>query len=171
MFFFKRNVKGANVTDKPVVDHVKILDENIALDFYIGGREFIDGIGDPAKQRIKSFSEELSSKLKDISIPRPESYRFQEKNYGYGADWVVAFIEFVANNDWISAVAKIGGLITLGKHIRDFVTKKRDQNVFLGIRAGRLVAINAVSEVVEVHDVELLTEYELDRGEAGSLDF
>ena len=142
-------------------------DDEIALDFYMGGREFLDGIGEPAKQKVKNLSEEISLKFKNASLPYPESYRLQEKNYGYGADWIIVLVEFIANNDWIGAVAKAGGIISPGKHIRDFIKKKSDQNVYLGIKTGRLIAVNAISEVAEIQDVEFLSEVELDRGESG----
>jgi len=142
-------------------------DDDTVLDFYIGGREFLDGIGDPARQKIKNFSEELSLEFNSASLSCPESYRLQEKNYGYGADWIIVLVEFIANNDWIGAAAKVGGLISLGKHVRDFIKKRSDQNVYLGIRASRLVAVNAINEMVEIRDVELLSEVELDRGESG----
>lgn len=148
-------------------NYIQYISSKFALDFFISGKEFINGIGENAKEKIKNVCNELSSELKEKSIDLSKQYSFEEKNYGYGADWVVSLVEFVANNSWVGATAKIGGLVTLGKHIVNFIKKRKNQSIFIGIKTSRIVSIGKISEDVEIRDIELLAEYQLNRGETG----
>lgn len=148
-------------------NYIQYISSKLALDFFISGKEFINGIGEDAKEKIKNICKELSSELKEKSIDLSNKYSFKEKNYGYGTDWAVSFVEFVANNSWVGAAAKIGGLITLGKHIVNFIEKRKDKNIFIGIKTSRIVSIGKISEDIEIKDIELLAEYQLNRGQMG----
>lgn len=148
-------------------NYIQYISSKFALDFFISGKEFINGIGEDAKEKIKNVCNELSSELKEKSISLSNQYSFKEKNYGYGADWAVSLVEFIANNSWVGVAAKIGGLITLSKHIVNFIEKRKNQNIFMGIETSKIVSIGKISENIEIRDIELLAEYRLNRGETG----
>ena len=138
-----------------------------SVNFLVTGKEFINGVGVEAKEKVNAIYSDFSDELKIHSINTAFEKSIEEKNYGRGADWVLAAVEFLATNPYVKAASTTGGLITLGKHIASFFNKKREEGVFLGIDAGRMFAAAELSEEVNVKNISTLSQIEINRSDSG----
>jgi hypothetical protein len=122
--------------------------KNNIINFYITGREFLDGLGQEGKIKIDTLAREFNKEVQEAEV------KSEEKNYGRGADWVVILVEFIAQNPYIGAVAKIGGLITLCKHLVEFFNNKKEKGLLLGLQSGRYYSIFEVSKQINIDSIE-----------------
>ncbi len=141
-----------------------------ALDLYLSGKEFINGIGNDAKIKIGKVLNQLEGEIKDVTRIGIHEHTVGEKNYGYGADWPVALIEYIAHADWLKAIATTGGVITFSKHIASVFKKlfdKKESSLYLGINSAQFFAIYYISKDIDIKNIELLNKFEINRGEMG----
>lgn len=145
-----------------------------SLDLYISNSELIrNGLTEKSKKEIADFSSEFEKEVKDITKTEIRKSLVKEKNYGMGADWTVAFVEFVARSDFLKAIATTGGLITFSKHIVTIFKKfmeRKDPSILLGIRTAKFFAVKYISDEISVKNLKLVKSYELNRGETGFMD-
>jgi hypothetical protein len=68
------------------------------------------------------------------------------KNFGNGADWSVALIEFFSENNSIKALANIGGLLGLVKVFEGLFKslQKKNENIKIGFKSAELLALGKV---------------------------
>ena len=138
-----------------------------SLNFLVTGREFTNGVSDEAKEKINTIYSSFSDEMKTNSIDTAFEKPIEEKNYGRGADWAFAVVEFLATNSYVKAAATTGGLITLGKHVVSFFSKNKKNGVFLGIDAGRMFAAAKLAEDVEILNITTLNQIEINRSKTG----
>lgn len=140
------------------------------IDLYISGKEFINGISDDAKIKIGKVLNQLEGEIKTTTKIDIHKHTVDEKNYGYGADWPVALIEYIAHADWLKAIATTGGVITFAKHIANAFKKifdKKECSLYLGINSAQFFAVHYLSKDINIENIELLNKFEINRKQAG----
>ena len=142
-------------------------DHQESLDFLITGKEFINGVGDEAEEKVNRIYSDFSNELKANSIDSEFKKPIEEKNYGRSADWPFAVVEFLATNPYVKAAATASGLITLGKHVISFFSKNKENGIFLGIDSGRMYAAAKLSEDINILNIITLSQFELNRSDTG----
>lgn len=120
-------------------------------------------------------SEKLKSVVDDIKGEKlfaELSFSSEEKNFGYGADWVLILVEWFSKSDVANALANFGGIIGLAHAfsalLQKLKSKREKHDLRVGLNSAKLLALDVIAResVSENGDdllCEFLLEYELSR--------
>ncbi len=120
-------------------------------------------------------SEKLKGVIEDIrgeKLFAELSFSSEEKNFGYGADWVLILVEWFSKSDIANALANFGGIVGLANAFSSLFQKlknKREKyDLRVGLNSAKLLALDAItkgdtSESPDNFSNRFLLEYELGR--------
>jgi len=120
-------------------------------------------------------SEKLKSVIEDIKKERlltELSFSSEEKNFGYGADWVLILVEWFSKSDVANALANFGGIIGLAHAfsilLHKLKAKREKYDLRVGLNSSKLLALDAVTKEDNLENqnnflYKFLLEYELGR--------
>ncbi len=120
-------------------------------------------------------SEKLRSVIDDVKGEKlfaELSFSSEEKNFGYGADWVLILVEWFSKSDVANALANFGGMISLAHAfstlLQKLKSKREKYDLRVGLNSAKLLALDVIAResVLENNGeflYKFLLEYELSR--------
>lgn len=120
-------------------------------------------------------SEKLKSVVDDIKGEKlfaELSFSSEEKNFGYGADWVLILVEWFSKSDVANALANFGGIIglahTFSALLQKLKSKREKYDLRVGLNSAKLLALDVIARESASENgddllYEFLLEYELSR--------
>lgn len=140
------------------------------FDLYISDIDVTTGNLQDYKQ-----SEKLKGVIKDIKkevLFAELSCNSEEKNFGYGADWVLILVEWFSKSDVANALANFGGIVGLAHAFsalfQKLKAKREKHDLRVGLSSAKLLALDAITREGNLENqndllYQLLLEYELSR--------
>ena len=120
-------------------------------------------------------SEKLKGVIEDVKEERlfaELSFGSEEKNFGYGADWILILVEWFSKSDVANALANFGGIISLAHAFSALFQKLKSRrekyDLRVGLNSAKLLALDAIAkkDTSENRDdflYKFLLEYDLNR--------
>lgn len=140
------------------------------FDLYISDIDVTTGNLQDYKQ-----SEKLRGVIEDIKkevLFAELSCNSEEKNFGYGADWVLILVEWFSKSDVANALANFGGIVGLAHAFsalfQKLKAKREKHDLRVGLDSAKLLALDAVTKEGNLENqndllYQFLLEYELSR--------
>ena len=113
----------------------------VFFDFFVDDIKFTSGeIIDPKKSKITTeVIKVVVSEVRNINV----AVEIKIQDFGRGASWPMAVVEFMSKNDTVNALANLGGLIGLVQLFGGMfkILKGKYKNIKIGFKSAELLAL------------------------------
>ncbi|GEM_PF-4561246 len=138
------------------------------FDFYLNDLDMVLGrISDFRKSKLLSDIKNVIGQETNLSQLKTQE---SEHDFGYSADWTQILVEWLARDDWMNAIANLGGLMAFTQYFFSLFVRLREKykdKLRVGIASARLIAFHRVLDKERLEhenfSYELIFEREIAR--------